>query len=66
MERKVYQVVDDYWAHCEDYRELMDHTPRLFLIMRGLTGSGKSTFAQKIVRYADQFGLHTLICSADN
>ncbi|KAE8977429.1 hypothetical protein PR003_g26864 [Phytophthora rubi] len=66
MERKAYQVVDDYRAHREDYREHMDHAPRLFLIMRGLPESGKSAFAQEVARYTDQVGLHTLICSADN
>ncbi|KAE9023817.1 hypothetical protein PR003_g14009 [Phytophthora rubi] len=65
MERKAYQAVDDYRAHCEEYRKHIDHRPRLFLIMRGLPGSDKSTFAQEVARYADQVGLRTRICSAD-
>ncbi|KAE9271579.1 hypothetical protein PF001_g28319 [Phytophthora fragariae] len=65
MEREAYNLVDDYRAHRDDYREHMNYPPRLFLIMRGLPGSGKSTFALEVARYADQFGLSTLICSAD-
>ncbi|KAE9322663.1 hypothetical protein PR003_g17173 [Phytophthora rubi] len=65
MEREAYNLVDDYRAHRDGYREHMNYPPRLFLIMRGLPGSGKSTFALEVARYADQFGLSTLICSAD-
>ncbi|KAE9268363.1 hypothetical protein PR003_g31473 [Phytophthora rubi] len=34
MEREAYNLVDDYRAHRDDYRERMNHPPRLFLIMR--------------------------------
>ncbi|KAE9062536.1 hypothetical protein PF010_g29362 [Phytophthora fragariae] len=50
MEFKVRQIVDDYRAYLEDCRAYMQYPPRLFVIMRGLLGSGKTTFAQEVAR----------------
>ncbi|EGZ25399.1 hypothetical protein PHYSODRAFT_326420 [Phytophthora sojae] len=47
MEFKVRQIVDDYRAYWEDCRAYMQYPPRLFVIMRGLPGSGMTTFAQE-------------------
>ncbi|EGZ22363.1 hypothetical protein PHYSODRAFT_330180 [Phytophthora sojae] len=47
MEFKARQIVDDYRVYWEDCRAYMQYPPRLFVIMRGLPGSGKTTFAQE-------------------
>ncbi|EGZ07528.1 hypothetical protein PHYSODRAFT_340607 [Phytophthora sojae] len=40
------------------------YPPRLFVIMRGLPGSGTTTFAQEVVRYAATVDFRASICSA--
>ncbi len=41
-------------------------TPRLAVIMRGLSGSGKSYIAKSIRSAAYEAGLSALLCSADD
>ncbi|KAE9160256.1 hypothetical protein PF005_g31720 [Phytophthora fragariae] len=65
MEFKARQIVDDYRAYWEDRRAYMQYPPRLFVIMRGLPGSGKTTFAQEVARYAATVDFRASICSAD-
>jgi tRNA uridine 5-carbamoylmethylation protein Kti12 len=38
---------------------------RWVIVMRGLPGSGKSTFANQMVQAADRMGFRAVICSAD-
>ncbi|EGZ19621.1 hypothetical protein PHYSODRAFT_327817 [Phytophthora sojae] len=59
------RIVDDYRVYWEDCRTYMQYPPRLFVIMRGLPGSGKTTFAQVVARYAATFDFRASICSAD-
>ncbi|KAE9271028.1 hypothetical protein PF001_g28561 [Phytophthora fragariae] len=65
MEFKARQIVDDYRAYLEDCRAYMQYPPRLFVIMIGLPGSGKTTFAQEVARYAATVDFRASICSAD-
>ncbi|KAE9267305.1 hypothetical protein PR003_g31823 [Phytophthora rubi] len=65
MEFKARQIVEDYRAYWEACRAYMQYPPRLFVIMRGLPGSGKTTFAQEVARYAATVDFRASICSAD-
>jgi signal recognition particle GTPase len=40
--------------------------PRMFVVMRGLPGSGKTTLAETIVEYAGEMAVYCMICSAND
>ncbi len=55
----VNNLVDDYiWDYEEGYK--------LVVVLRGLPGSGKTTFARQLVAYAREKGIASGICSADD
>ena len=57
MEQQWQSIVDEF----RQYR----HDQSLVVLLRGLSGSGKSTFARRLCRYATWLGLTAQICSAD-
>lgn len=40
--------------------------PTTMIIMRGVSGSGKTTFAEKLKKQMQEDGIETVICSADS
>lgn len=53
-------IIDQYLRHRRE------HTRSLVVMLRGVSGSGKSTFADRLCRYAAQNDLSARICGADD
>ena len=52
-------------VHCEEYAWIVYNT-RWVVVLGGLPGSGKTTFARQLVQAADAYGITAKIISADD